>query len=578
MVDRHWMELMFVSCSEAAAERGWHIWRQRQVDAIRYRSDKAATQVLDRGAMHLVMLDTKRPASSRCDCGTEMCAHVMAAAIELLIKSGFTQQTIWRTFTSLRNTERNASGALPQAGSSPRSAAIAAGPADGIFSGDDGIFSAHDEVRKLVRPTVGGHDTDTAHAWTADDGDAAEDAEAAHAPTASGGGLMDRWFHMMDPVWRRFANVSVRQRFEQYREMIRRLGDSAHPDPVMRDLFRIAATLYPIRQWIGSVQEGGAGYSYARASEAMHQLDIGYDEVTRILEPYNGHWERFRAEPYEAALDALADFLYRCVFAGRGLDKWFYLYQVLWGTILNAPARVRRERERLARLLESDELLRSAAALARKAMGHFAVMDGRDEEAWRWFDASGHFPFAQGALYLRTFKSRRENERFVSWLSWYEERIVREHRDELPDYLNSWMYARTLGFSDACLAAMRRMLPYSYSYYESILREEFRGKEWVELHMALKLPPLGMEPERWKMWEERQPEWLLPWFHQAVEQSVSRKNREGYRQAVRYLKKLRQLYARLDKRRQWEIYMEKLIHRYKRMRLFQTELQKGILA
>src|SRR5690606_32805375 len=133
--------------------------------------------------------------------------------------------------------------------------------------------------------------------------------------------------------------------------------------------------------------------------------------------------------------------------------------------------------------------------------------------------------------------------RFVSWLSRYEDRIFREHRDELPQYLNGWMHARAIGYTEECLAAMRRMLPYSYYHYESILREEWRGKEWVELHMALKLPPLGMEPGRWKMWEKRHPEWLLPWFHQAVEMSVSRKNREGYRHAVRYLKKLRQLYA-----------------------------------
>ncbi len=59
--------------------------------------------------------------------------------------------------------------------------------------------------------------------------------------------------------------------------------------------------------------------------------------------------------------------------------------------------------------------------------------------------------------------------------------------------------------------------------------------------------------------------------------AIQQKNRQNYKEAVRYLKKLRTIYKKLKKEEKWEVYFEQLLQKTKRLRAFQEECQRGKL-
>jgi uncharacterized Zn finger protein len=70
---------------------------------------------------------------------------------------------------------------------------------------------------------------------------------------------------------------------------------------------------------------------------------------------------------------------------------------------------------------------------------------------------------------------------------------------------------------------------------------------------------------------------LLPLYHHAVTNAINGRNRQSYKEAVRYLKKLRAHYRKLKKEPQWDAYIARLVKVNKRLRAFLEEVRKGKL-
>ena len=77
--------------------------------------------------------------------------------------------------------------------------------------------------------------------------------------------------------------------------------------------------------------------------------------------------------------------------------------------------------------------------------------------------------------------------------------------------------------------------------------------------------------------QKEQPEVLLPILHLQVVNLIAAKNRSSYREAVRYLKKLRTIYKKAKQVDVWESYIHFISEENKRLRAFQEELKKGKL-
>jgi len=124
---------------------------------------------------------------------------------------------------------------------------------------------------------------------------------------------------------------------------------------------------------------------------------------------------------------------------------------------------------------------------------------------------------------------------------------------------------------------LQALLPYSASDYSLYLLENEQYKQWVELHIIAGIDIETIHRPFLSMIEKRDRSLLLPLYHRAVDERIRAKNRASYKEAVRYLKKLRAAYRALGRYGTWRDYRDRLCEETKRLRAFQEELQKGKL-
>lgn len=122
-----------------------------------------------------------------------------------------------------------------------------------------------------------------------------------------------------------------------------------------------------------------------------------------------------------------------------------------------------------------------------------------------------------------------------------------------------------------------QLFPYSYSvlleFY--IINEQYQ--KWTELQLLMGAELEELEQMGLKKLEKAAPECALPLYHWGISELIGRKNRASYKRAVKYLKKLRQLYKKLKREQDWERYWAGLQEKTKRLRAFREECRKGKL-
>lgn len=124
---------------------------------------------------------------------------------------------------------------------------------------------------------------------------------------------------------------------------------------------------------------------------------------------------------------------------------------------------------------------------------------------------------------------------------------------------------------------LRALLPYSASEYSHFLMSSKQYKKWVDLHLIAGIEIEEIHRSFLTTIEKNDRSLLLPLYHRGVQKMIQAKNRPSYKQAVRYLKKLRTYYRALGRYDVWLVYREKLLEETKRLRAFHEEMQKGKL-
>lgn len=125
--------------------------------------------------------------------------------------------------------------------------------------------------------------------------------------------------------------------------------------------------------------------------------------------------------------------------------------------------------------------------------------------------------------------------------------------------------------------ALYETLPYSYREYEDFLFGKKDYEKWLELRTYIGLKFDSLSKSQLKELEEKAPDVLLPLYHQAVQQHITYKTRDHYKEAVSKLIELRTLYRTLKRTDEWEEYIKLLMARTKRLRAFQEECKRGKL-
>ncbi|WP_187119468.1 SWIM zinc finger family protein [Bacillus testis] len=121
-------------------------------------------------------------------------------------------------------------------------------------------------------------------------------------------------------------------------------------------------------------------------------------------------------------------------------------------------------------------------------------------------------------------------------------------------------------------------LPYSFVQYSHYLLDHEKFKKWVELYLFSTHADLEYIPsDELKMVANSEPTLLLPIYTSIVQEKIENKNRQSYKAAVRYLKKIKSIYKKEKQLDVWELYIQKIQSSHTRLRAFQEELKRGKL-
>lgn len=182
-------------------------------------------------------------------------------------------------------------------------------------------------------------------------------------------------------------------------------------------------------------------------------------------------------------------------------------------------------------------------------------------------------------FYIEYFVEREEWDRLLDWVSWLE-----------PDIKG----ASEVVFATVCeyclqgvdnskhrqefIRLIRGWLPRSLDCYAEYLLEEELFQDWVELNISYRACSWdNVDKGVLRHIEAKEPDVLIPLYHQWAVRLIEEKNRKSYQAAVRLLKKLRALYNKNKASREWQTFIYSLAARYPRMRALQEELRKGKL-
>ncbi|WP_068700819.1 SWIM zinc finger family protein [Paenibacillus yonginensis] len=208
---------------------------------------------------------------------------------------------------------------------------------------------------------------------------------------------------------------------------------------------------------------------------------------------------------------------------------------------------------------------------------------GEDELAWERLRTASSPPSGlrqedQSAL-LDIVQQSGSGARLTSWLMRLVPLLKNSRTSQLESYFGYWEAAAALDPSAGTLMwrILEELLPAAQRFYERKLFEHGRFREWMDYQLSAGAEPLDFKVKELQMIEKADPRLLLPFYHQAVERYVTHKNRDSYKKAVKLLKRLAKLYAKLKQSERWELFITAFAVRHSRLRALQEELRKGKL-
>ncbi|MFC3886455.1 hypothetical protein ACFOU2_24365 [Bacillus songklensis] len=257
------------------------------------------------------------------------------------------------------------------------------------------------------------------------------------------------------------------------------------------------------------------------------------------------------------------------------------LYRTLWTHLFKRPKWIKEEKQYLENVhgfqLERDVVF-----------AHLLVLEKQDEKAVAFLKQADLSIFPYVFKWAKDHIYYKDEQRANIWLLYIKERMAPYIRT-LPSYQGSRAFVSMLlslfeSYSELCrdkavyTDALRSLLPYSFVEYSQYLYEQKQFQSWLELQAAFRYDILEYDRSILKDIEAKNPKWLLPIYHQSIQQSIEKKTRSSYEEAVQHLKELQRLYKNLQNEQVFTSYLQQLTQSTKRLRAFQEALKKGGFA
>lgn len=351
----------------------------------------------------------------------------------------------------------------------------------------------------------------------------------------------------------------------------------------LAQVFRLNARLYLLERLfapVGHTSSYFLGY-YSQLAIADLTEELG----AMLNAPLGGERSETMRQRLEETLGFLRAGMLR---KSQASETYGGLYDKLWNGWLredeNGPSAARAYDRELTRLEEEKAGLGDGydafyGAMATARLQYYA---GRDEEALAALGGASRYRnnrsgTALGIMY--ELMRGGEWDRLRRWLLGTAEVLETEHGGQ-EAYFGIWdeLIRHRPDAEAGMWDTIAGMLPASGSFYEAKLHEYGRLDDWLDYHMSIGTDPLELRATELSPAETKAPDMLLAYYHQGVERYVLLRNRDGYKAAVKLLKRLAKLYKKLKRVDRWDGFFASFAERHSRLRALQEELKKGKLT
>ncbi|QQZ09188.1 SWIM zinc finger family protein [Heyndrickxia vini] len=257
------------------------------------------------------------------------------------------------------------------------------------------------------------------------------------------------------------------------------------------------------------------------------------------------------------------------------------LYQLLWTFLFKQSIWRKLEYNRLSDLVKTDNGNRIKIGFI-----HLAILSGYDEVAIDEIQHYGEEITSFSSFWLKYLNEQKLYNRLYLYLNTIAAFVPSylEHASEYDRYAFIRSFFQYI--NEGMLAEQNPLLlekiyiqtlPHTYYQYSDYLFTKGKFKEWVELQQYKGIELEFIDRARLETIGKGQPHLLMPIYHEAIENMIAERNRDSYKKAVRYLKKLRILYKKQKTSDIWERFFESLLLKTKRLRAFHEECKRGKL-
>lgn len=379
----------------------------------------------------------------------------------------------------------------------------------------------------------------------------------------------------------RLAPLADRHRNDMYVREAERLLLGILPDMPETDvlLYELNARFHLLRELFRSSEAGGSFVGYFTHLAAA----VVEDAANRRLAEYMRRpAPPARPDRVKDTLTLLRDAMARGGEAGIRVNRYYL-------NVLHAVVQPYADNEAIFaeewgewQRMDAKQLHKSAKHTRALAMCRLAFALGRDDDAQaclREADDTGSIETNFLLALLEEVEDAGPPARLLYWLEASAPYVRTRRPQELQAYAAYWeaLLERSPDAEPRMWDTIAGMFPYTQDMYSELLFTKGRYRQWIDYHLTALTDPLSLRARDLQPIEKEAPELLLPFYHQGVERYVALRNRDGYKRAVKLLKRLAKLYKKLHRDARWDAFIEAFAGRHSRLRALQEEMRKGSL-
>ncbi|MBP3961933.1 SWIM zinc finger family protein [Paenibacillus lignilyticus] len=374
-------------------------------------------------------------------------------------------------------------------------------------------------------------------------------------------------------------------------EVWRQCRHSLHPlQPVLQAIKAVSKNwdeglrrLHWMHGIIFVVEQSERAYSHTD-SYSRYYYEMAF---ARMTEPWINHYHELAGELKPDTMtdlervgveQLLERFHEREMDRDQQLHRWEALYFSIWGQLVHDSAWTGKEKEWLEHKLAEEKGAGHASFFAPMALAYLAYAEENDDYA---MELLARTQFNRTALLACDCALQRLEERnwakLEKWIRYLYGGLSIERKSKAFGPFLSMCRLADLQQPDnpSWQQYLVSFLPYSYSALTEHWLDRKHYEKWADLQLLFGIEPDEMDIQLVREISKASPRVLYPLYHQAIDGAIRSRNRQGYKQAVKLMKKLEKLYKAEEHGDKWIRYVDGIVRKHWRLRALQEELWRG---